>query len=54
LDLDNKVVESYKVAGIPTKIFIDKEGKIRYKSVGFNGNPDEMVKEIENIINLIK
>jgi len=54
LDLDNKVVESYKVTGIPTKIFIDKEGKIRYKSVGFNGNPDEMVKEIENIINLIK
>lgn len=54
LDLDNKVVESYKVTGIPTKIFIDKKGNIRYKSVGFGGNPDEMVTEIENIISLIK
>jgi len=54
MDLDNKVVESYKVTGIPTKIFIDKNGIIRYKSVGFGGNSEEMVNEIENIINLIK
>ncbi len=54
MDLDSKVVESYKVTGIPTKIFVDKNGNIRYKSVGFGGNTDEMVKEIETIINVIK
>ena len=54
MDLDNKVVESFKVTGIPTKIFIDKKGTIKYKSVGFGGNTEEMLTEIENIINLIK
>ena len=54
LDDKNKVVESFKITGIPTKIFIDKAGKIRFKSVGFGGNADEMVKEIDMIINLIK
>ncbi len=54
MDDKNKVVESFKITGIPTKIFVDKTGKIRYKSVGFGGNADEMVKEIEMIINLIK
>ncbi|MFH0735460.1 MAG: TlpA disulfide reductase family protein [bacterium] len=54
MDEKNKVVESFKITGIPTKIFIDKTGKVRFKSVGFGGNADEMVKEIDMIINLIK
>lgn len=54
LDDKNQVVESFKTTGIPTKYFIDKNGKIRFKSVGFSGNNEEMVKEIDLIINLIK
>lgn len=54
MDDKNQVVESFKTTGIPTKYFVDKNGKIRYKSVGFSGNNEEMAKEIDLIINLIK
>jgi thiol-disulfide isomerase/thioredoxin/Rps23 Pro-64 3,4-dihydroxylase Tpa1-like proline 4-hydroxylase len=53
LDLDNKVIESFKVSGIPTKFLIDKNGNIRFKSVGFAGNTDQMVEEISTMISMI-
>lgn len=53
LDLDNKVIENYRVSGIPTKFVIDKEGNIRFMSVGFSGNTDEMVDEIATMISMI-
>lgn len=53
LDLDNKVIENYKVSGIPTKFVIDKDGNIRFMSVGFSGNLDEMVDEISTMISMI-
>jgi thiol-disulfide isomerase/thioredoxin len=40
LDNDNKVVEQFKVDGIPTKFVIDKNGTIRFKAVGFNGSDE--------------
>ena len=43
LDSDNKVVEAYGVEGIPTKFIIDKNGKIRFKSVGFGGDAEKLV-----------
>ncbi len=51
-DLDDKVIGSYNVSGIPTKFVIDKEGEIRFKSVGFGGNDDELVKEISLMIEM--
>ncbi len=54
LDSDNKVVADYGVRGIPTKFMIDKEGFIRYKSIGYSGKPDELVEEFDIVISLIK
>ena len=52
LDNDNAVVTSYGVSGIPTKFVIDKNGKIRFKSVGYSGNNVELVQEISMMIDM--
>lgn len=54
MDNDNKVVEKFKVSGIPTKFVIDKNGKIRFKSVGFNGSDDGLVQELSIMIGLAR
>ncbi len=54
LDLDNDVITKYKVEGIPTKFVIDPNQNIRFKSVGFSGNIDQMVKELEVMIELTR
>lgn len=53
MDNENKVVADYKVSGIPTKFIIDKNGFIRFQSVGFSGNTDQVVTEITEMINMI-
>jgi len=52
MDNDNKMVSDFKVSGIPTKFVIDKEGKIRFKSIGFSGNDDALVDELTTMIEL--
>jgi len=54
MDYDNKVIESYKVSGIPTKFIIDANGNVRFKSVGFSGNTDKIPDEIAAMIELIQ
>lgn len=54
LDDENKVVELFKVEGIPTKFIIDKNGKIRFKSIGFSGNADALVDELSAMITMLK
>jgi peroxiredoxin len=54
LDTENYVIDSYKVSGIPTKFFIDKEGRIRYKSVGFDGDAEKLVREVSLLIEMLK
>ncbi len=54
VDSDNKVVTAFKVKGIPTKFVIGKDGNIKFKSVGFSGNSDELVEEIRTMIELLK
>ena len=53
LDSENKVIDSYRVSGIPTKFIIDKKGDIRFMSVGFSGNTDQMVEEISQMIAMV-
>jgi thiol-disulfide isomerase/thioredoxin len=53
LDTQNEVVAKYKVSGIPTKFVIDKNGNIRFMSVGFEGNTDQMVDEISAMISMV-
>ena len=52
MDNDNKVVEQFKVEGIPTKFVIDKNGVIRFKSVGFDGSDDKLMTELSAMIEM--
>ncbi len=52
LDNDNKVVQAYKVSGIPTKFVIDKNGVTRFMAEGSDGNTDNIVAEVESMIAL--
>lgn len=52
MDNDNKVVEQFKVEGIPTKFVIDKDGKIRFKAVGFDGSDDKLMAELTAMIDI--
>lgn len=53
-DLDNKVIESYKVNGIPTKFIVDPKGNIRFTSIGYSGSPDKLVEELSVMIDLAR
>ncbi len=54
MDNDSKVVEQFKVNGIPTKFVIDKNGIVRFKAVGFSGSADKLVNELTAMINMAK
>ncbi len=54
LDSDNQVVMAYGVTGIPTKFVVDKRGHIRFKSVGYSGDNDALIAELQNMIELAK
>jgi len=48
------LVEQYGITGIPTKIIIDQNGKVRFKSSGSSSVVKEIVDEISYKIDLIK
>ncbi len=52
MDNDDKVVAEFKVEGIPTKFVIDKNGIIRFKSVGFDGSDDKLMNELTAMIEM--
>jgi len=52
LDDESKVVADFKVNGIPTKFVIDKTGNIRFKSIGFGGNDDELIDEVNMMVEM--
>ena len=52
LDTEDKVVGEFGVTGIPTKFVIDGNGKIRFKSVGYSGNLDGLVDELDTMIEI--
>ena len=54
MDNDSKVVEQFKVSGIPTKFVIDKNGVIRFKAIGFDGSDDKLVSELSTMIDMAK
>ncbi|HRN73938.1 MAG TPA: TlpA disulfide reductase family protein, partial [Ginsengibacter sp.] len=54
MDNDNKVVDQFSVSGIPTKFVIDKNGKIRFRSIGFNGSDEGLVQELTAMIEVAK
>ncbi len=52
LDGQGQVVSNYKVEGIPTKFIIDKDQRIRFKSVGYGGNNEVLVQELITMIEM--
>lgn len=54
MDYDNAVITKYKVSGIPTKFIIGKDGNIKFVSVGFSGNTDQMVEELSAMISMLE
>lgn len=50
LDEKNKVLTNYNVGGIPTKFVIDTKGNVKYTSVGYNGNADQLVEELSAMV----
>lgn len=52
MDKKDEVVAKYKVEGIPTKFVLDGNGKIRFKSVGFAGNDEALMTEMNLMIEL--
>ena len=53
MDEENRVIEMFKVSGIPTKFIIDGEGNIRFKSVGFPGTDEQLVEELDMMISML-
>jgi len=54
MDTENKVVTDYGVEGIPTKFVVDKDGNIRFTSVGFGGEDQKLVDELSLMIEMVK
>jgi len=54
LDTEYKARDAYNARSIPNKLFLDKNGNIRYRSVGYSGVADRLVDEITAVIELIK
>lgn len=48
-----KTARDYDISGIPTKVIIGPEGKMRFKKVGYSGNNEEMVQELDIMIGLL-
>ena len=54
LDGQQRVANAYKVQGIPTKVVIGPNGRVRYRSIGYNGNPEATVDELALVVEMLK
>lgn len=49
-----KYAKAFHFSGIPQKMIIDKEGKLRWRSTGYSGSPTELADEIAIIVEYLK
>ena len=54
LDGQQRVAKAYKVQGIPTKVVIGPNGRVRYRYVGYNGNAEATVDELTMVVEMLK
>ncbi len=54
IDAQQRVANAYKVQGIPTKVVIDGKGRVRYRAIGYNGDPEATVKELAMVVEMLK
>lgn len=48
-----KTASAYEVEGIPTKVIIGPDSKLRFVKVGYGGNNEQMVQELDMMIELL-
>ena len=49
-----EVAEKYDITGIPTKVIIGPDGRMKFKSVGYSGSNEKLVKELDIMIDILK
>lgn len=54
LDKNDEVVNKFKVSGIPTKFVVDPNGRIRFISVGYDGNESGEIKKVQLMISFAR
>jgi len=54
LDTASSAARAYNVTGIPAKFVIDKNGTIRFQSLGYYGNPIQLMKEFGLMIDMVR
>lgn len=47
------VASAYNITGIPTKVIIGPDGKMKFKLVGYDGNNDKLMQEIGLMIEIL-
>ena len=52
MDNDNKMSNDFDVNGIPAKFIIDKNGNIRFASIGYGGNTDALAEEVLQMVEI--
>lgn len=51
---DFEVAKKYNISGIPTKVIIGPDGKMKFKSVGYNGSNEKLIQEMDIMIDILK
>lgn len=54
IDGKDEVAKAFGLEGLPSKIVIDKTGKIRFKSLGASGDADYTFEELQMMIEITK
>lgn len=49
-----KAFSHYKVTSVPYKVIIDQAGNIRFRTNGFDGNNEELIKELDMMIRILQ
>lgn len=49
-----KTAKDFRISGLPTKIIIGPDGKIRFKKTGEMGDDEKMVQDLEIMVDLLK
>lgn len=51
---DFEVASKYDISGIPTKVVIGPDGRMKFKSVGYSGSNEKLVNEMDIMIAILK
>lgn len=49
-----EVAGKYNIEGIPTKVIIGTDGRMKFISVGYSGSNEKLIKEMDIMINILK